>query len=199
MICGPSGVGKGTLIGKCFLANPKSSKNFSFVVSHTTREPRDGELHGREYWFVDDEEFEGLKKSGKFLETATVHGNSYGTSYDSIKSASSSKSICVLDVDVEGVKELKKQQATGDSFKSGVNYIFIAPPSPDALRERLRLRNTETDDDLNKRLINSSNEIDYGLAEGNFDRVVVNDDVEDAARELAKAAREMYPDILFAD
>lgn len=170
IIFGPSGSGKSTLLRKLFDEYPKT---FGFSVSHTTRRPRQGELDGVHYHFVERAEVEAAIGRGEFLESAEFGGNLYGTSKRSVRNVQSLGKVCVLDIDIEGVKQLKE---------SDLNAIcvFILPPSIDELRNRLVERNTETADSLKKRLDQASREIAFGTAYGNCHKLILNKELETA-------------------
>jgi len=118
---------------------------------------------------------EELMKNDEFLETAEFSGNIYGTSKSSVEHVLDSGKICLLDIDIQGVKTLKK---TGNFSRA--RFVFVRAPSLTVLEERLRARGTETEESLQKRIINASKEIEYGQEEGNFDRIIVNDDLDTA-------------------
>jgi guanylate kinase len=183
VFCGPSGVGKGTLIEMLQKRFPDS---FGFSVSHTTRKPRGGEKDGVHYNFSTVETMKKEISEGKFIEYAEVHGNYYGTSVAAVESVQKSGKICILDIDVQGVMSVKKSSLQPI-------YIFIAPPSMDALESRLRGRGTEKEADIAKRLKNAAEELKYGQTEGNFDRVFVNDNLNKTFEMLAKAFQKWYP------
>jgi len=187
IVCGPSGVGKGTIIHKYM---EEGSRNFGFTVSHTTRSPRPGEIEGVHYYFSTKEKMEEDIKNGLFLEHAAVHGNLYGTSWQSLKG--SGKKRCLLDIDVQGVKTLKQQQVANKKFQP--RYIFIAPPSLPSLLKRLESRGTETPESLRIRTSKAKEELEYGLAEGNFDAVIVNDDLTEACLEFQRVVQKLYID-----
>jgi len=175
VLCGPSGSGKSTLMKK-LTAEFKDS--FGFSVSHTTRAPRPGEKDGIEYHFVTRDTMEELIKEGAFIEHATFSGNMYGTSRLAVEKVASSGKICILDIDVQGVKLIKQSDLKEPS------YVFIKPPSREALEKRLRARRTESEESLAKRLAAADAEMKYGETPGNFDIVIVNDDLEKAYQEL---------------
>lgn len=152
VICGPSGSGKSTLLKKLFKEFPET---FGFSVSHTTRKPRPGEENGIHYHFVSVEEMQSAIERNEFLETATFSGNMYGTSKRAVQSVQSMGKVCVLDIEIEGVKQIRN---------SDLNplLVFIKPPSIEELERRLRGRNTETEESLQKRLNTAKCEIEYG-------------------------------------
>uniref|UniRef100_A0A7I4AC69 guanylate kinase n=1 Tax=Physcomitrium patens TaxID=3218 RepID=A0A7I4AC69_PHYPA len=136
VICGPSGVGKGTLIGKLM---KDFLDKFGFSVSHTTRAPRIREIDGVHYHFASRPVMEQEIKEGKFLESAEVHGNLYGTSWAAVEAVADAGKICILDIDVQGAQAVKKS-----ALKA--TYIFIKPPAPEVkeLERRLRGRDRRT-------------------------------------------------------
>jgi len=182
VISGPSGVGKGTIIER-FMQD--HADHFGFSVSHTTRKPRPGEKDGVHYNFSDVETMKQEIDAGKFIEYAEVHGNYYGTSFEAVDAVRQDGKVCLLDIDVQGVQNLKK---TG--FEA--NYVFIAPPSLATLRSRLEGRGTETPESLERRTLNASKELNYGLKEGSFDVVIVNDDLDSACRKFTEALDSFY-------
>mmetsp|Transcript_23932 Transcript_23932/g.48407 ORF Transcript_23932/g.48407 Transcript_23932/m.48407 type:complete len:281 (+) Transcript_23932:111-953(+) len=186
VICGCSGVGKGTLID---LIRKKYPDQFGFSVSHTTRKPREGEIDGVHYNFITIEEIHKAIEDGKFLEYAEVHGNYYGTSLEAVQNVQKEGKICILDIDVQGVQNVKTSGL--DAF-----YVFIAPPSMKELEKRLRGRGTETEEAVLKRLGNARKEVDYGLGEGNFDKIFNNDDIDRTLEEMSGQFENWYPQLL---
>ena len=186
VFCGPSGVGKGTLIEMLMKRFPNNQ--FGFSVSHTTRTPREGEIDGQHYNFTTVDEIKTEIDEGKFVEYAEVHGNYYGTSIAAVQAVQNEKRICVLDIDIQGVMKVKES-----SLKPV--YIFISPPSLGELEKRLRGRGTETEDSIQKRLANSKKEMDYGHCTGNFDRVFVNANLKATFEEIAVVFKEWYPEL----
>mmetsp|Transcript_17692 Transcript_17692/g.51491 ORF Transcript_17692/g.51491 Transcript_17692/m.51491 type:complete len:545 (-) Transcript_17692:147-1781(-) len=184
VFCGPSGVGKGTLIDMLMKRFPEDQ--FGFSVSHTTRPPRQGEKDGIHYNFTTVDDIKKEIDAGKFIEYAEVHGKYYGTSVAAVETVKSSGKICVLDIDVQGVQSVKKSSLEPI-------YVFIAPPSMDELEKRLRGRGTESEEDMKERLANAQGELDYGLAKGNFDKIFTNDDLGKTFEELVTVFKEWYP------
>ncbi|KDO23729.1 hypothetical protein SPRG_10507 [Saprolegnia parasitica CBS 223.65] len=187
VIAGPSGVGKGTLINRLMAKYPEL---FGFSVSHTTRGPREGEINGVAYHFVTIDEFDGQVAKNAFLEHANVHGNRYGTSKFAVEHVQAQEKICILDIDVQGVRQVQ-----GAQLKK-VNYLFVAPPSMADLEKRLRGRGTETEDKIKIRLANAKGEVDFA-GEGHFDKVLVNNDLDDAFAELEETLFKWYPEVRF--
>jgi len=182
VFCGPSGVGKSTLVKQLMAEFPSL---FGFSISHTTRSPRPGELNGREYHFVTKEVMEEGIKNNEFIESAVYSGNTYGTSKKSVQDVQANGQMCILDIDVQGVKQIK-----GTDLNP--RLIFVKPPSLEDLKSRLIGRGTETEESLSKRLAVAQEEIAYGEIPGNFDLILVNDDV---AISYVKLRTFLYPDI----
>ena len=184
VFAGPSGAGKGTLISSLMKRYPDDQ--FGFSVSHTTRGPRNGEIDALHYNFTTVEKMKADIDAGKFIEYAEVHGNYYGTSVEAVKSVQTKGQVCILDIDVQGVQNVKK---------SALNpyYIFIAPPSMEDLEARLRGRGTEKENDIKKRLANAKGEMDYGKEPGNFDKYLVNGDLSTASADLNATIKTWYP------
>ncbi|ERL85182.1 guanylate kinase [Dendroctonus ponderosae] len=170
VFCGPSGSGKSTLVTRMMQEFPEK---FGFSVSHTTRKPRAGETDGKHYHFTSKEEMQKSIDDGKFIETATFSGNMYGTSWESVEAVAKHGKVCVLDIDVQGVKQIKKT-----SFKPW--YIFVEPPSMEELESRLRARNTESEESLNQRLTVAREELLYGRSPKAFDVIITNDNLDHA-------------------
>lgn len=177
VICGPSGSGKSTML-KSVMTQTKYKDLLAFSVSHTTRQPRAGEVHGREYFFTDRDTMRKQIEDGKFIESAEYSGNLYGTSKESVHKCKSRGQICVLDIDSQGVRSLKRV-----SNLSPV-YIFVKPPGLSTLEDRLRSRETETEESLRRRLDAAREEIAFGEEKGVFDAVIVNDDLDAAVDQL---------------
>jgi len=171
VLSGPSGVGKSTLIKRLFAEYPGA---FRFSVSHTTRQPRAGEVNGNAYHFVQRQGFMDLVNKGGFIEWTEYNGNCYGTSVKAVEDCLEDPKVkCLLDIESEGVKSLKQHPQLNPLL------IFIAPPSVGDLRTRLGGRGTETDESLQARLDIALREIAYAKT-GAFDYVVVNDTVDRA-------------------
>eukprot|EP00695_Tsukubamonas_globosa_P003880 TRINITY_DN895_c0_g1_i1.p1 TRINITY_DN895_c0_g1~~TRINITY_DN895_c0_g1_i1.p1 ORF type:complete len:254 (+),score=86.27 TRINITY_DN895_c0_g1_i1:164-925(+) len=181
VICGPSGVGKGTIITKLQEEFPDK---FGFSVSHTTRGPRPGEEDGIHYNFTTKEKIEEEIAQGKFIEHAHVHGNVYGSSFEAVERVSNAGKVCILDIDVQGMMSVKR------SKKLNPVYVFVKPPSPEDLEQRLRGRGTETEDKVLMRLANAKEELKYADVPGLFDHVIVNDDLTAAVAAVKKICEE---------
>lgn len=185
IVCGPSGVGKGTLMKKLFA---EFNGKLSVSVSHTTRQPRDGEVDGKHYHFVDKETMEREIAADQFIEYAHVHNNIYGTSFKAVKDVVENGQVCILEIDIQGVKKVK-----GTDLNPRV--IYIAPPSVEELEKRLRERATEDEASIRVRMKNAEEEIDYLTQPGNVDFTVVNDDLDAAFEKLKAKVVEWYPHV----
>ncbi|KAL4814004.1 guanylate kinase-domain-containing protein [Aspergillus spinulosporus] len=174
VVSGPSGTGKSTLLKRLFAEYPDT---FGFSVSHTTRAPRPGEQHAREYYFTTKEDFLDLVSKNGFIEHAQFGGNYYGTSVQAVKDIAAKERICILDIEMEGVKQVKKTDLNA-------RFLFLAPPSVEELERRLRSRGTETEESLQKRLTQAKNELEYAKQPGAHDKIIVNDDLESAYKEF---------------
>ncbi|XP_014800645.1 PREDICTED: guanylate kinase isoform X1 [Calidris pugnax] len=174
VLSGPSGAGKSTLLKKLL----KDYENiFGFSVSHTTRQPRPGEVNGKDYHFVTREEMQKEIDAGEFIEHAEFSGNMYGTSKGAVQAVQAQNQICVLDIDIQGVKNIKRTDLNPI-------YISVQPPSIDILEKRLRDRKTETEESLLKRLTAARVDLELSKEPGLFDLVIINDDLEKAYSEL---------------
>ncbi|XP_061708715.1 guanylate kinase isoform X2 [Cydia pomonella] len=174
VLCGPSGSGKSTLLKRLLKEFPDK---FGFSVSHTTRGPRPGEKNGVHYHFTTKDEMLAAIEKGEFLETATFSGNTYGTSKRAVEDVRRTGKICVLDIEIEGVKQVKRSDL--DPL-----LVFVMPPSIAELERRLRGRNTESDEALKLRLETARKEIEFGQEPGNFHIIIMNDNLDKAYSEL---------------
>lgn len=170
VVVGPSGSGKSTLITRLMKEFPTC---FGYSVSHTTRPPRTGEVNGTSYHFVDDSTFKALVDQGAFVEHAMVHDTHYGTSFGSVNSVHDQNRVCVMDLDIVGATNLKKQP----NLRTVV--VFVEPPSMEELEKRLRGRGTETEERIQKRLRNAIDELQWFRDHPKFfDGALLNDDVD---------------------
>ncbi len=170
IVSAPSGSGKSTILGRVFRAHP----DLVFSISYTTRPPRGKEQHGRDYHFVTRAEFEAQIERNEFLEWAEVFGNYYGTHRRFLDEATAANQDLVLDIDVQGARQLKVK------FPEAVS-IFILPPSREELEKRLRARSEDSDDVIARRLRGAAGEI---RRYADYDYVIVNRNVDVAAAEL---------------
>ncbi|XP_060786937.1 guanylate kinase 1b [Neoarius graeffei] len=177
VLSGPSGAGKSTLLKRLM---EEYEGVFGFSVSHTTRNPRPGEEDGKDYHFTTQEKMQEGIDSGKFIENAVFSGNMYGTSKSAIEDVQAQNLICILDVDLQGVKNIKQTDLNPI-------YISIQPPSMEILEQRLRGRQTETEESLQKRLEAARIDMELSKEPGIFDIVIINDD-QDVAYEKLKSA-----------
>jgi guanylate kinase len=171
VVSSPSGGGKGTLIQRVLNKVP----NLSYSVSFTTRAPRSGEVNGREYFFITPEKFEEMIAADEFLEWAHVHCKLYGTARKQVAREIGEGRDIILELDVQGAASVRRLMADSVS-------IFILPPSFEVLKTRLTARGTDSPEELDVRLRNAPLELrDYSA----FQYVIINDDAELAANQLA--------------
>jgi len=175
VVSGPSGSGKSTLLKRLFAAYPD---RFGFSVSHTTRGPRDGEEEGVAYYFTSKENFAKLVAENAFIEHAQFGSNSYGTSVQAVKTVAEKGRTCILDIEMEGVKQVKKNSSLNARF------LFLQPPSMEVLEQRLRGRATDKEEAILQRLSQAKNELEFAKTPGVHDQIIVNDDLEKAWREF---------------
>ncbi|XP_035026929.1 guanylate kinase [Hippoglossus stenolepis] len=177
---GPSGAGKSTLLKKLM---KEYDSVFGFSVSHTTRKPRPGEKNGKDYHYVTREIMQASIDKGDFMENAEFSGNMYGTSKAAVQDVQAKNLICILDIDMQGVRNIK-----GTDLNP--MYISIQPPSMAVLEKRLRDRKTETEETLQRRLHAAVVDMELGKEPGLFDVIIVNDNLEDAYGHLKQALLE---------
>jgi guanylate kinase len=170
VISAPSGAGKTTLCKEIIDIFP----DLRHSVSYTTRTPRPGEVHGRDYFFVGQDEFSRMVAAGEFAEWAEVHGNLYGTSLSTLKQCRSQGIDLILDIDCQGAQQLKGR------FDGGV-YIFILPPSIAELRRRLDGRSSDSEEVIERRIANAAAEIKESRW---YDYIIVNDKFSEALTQL---------------
>jgi len=175
VITGPSGVGKGTLISRLLERVP----GLELSVSATTREPREGEVDGRDYHFLTPEEFDRRKEREDFLEFATYSGNLYGTLRSEVRKRLDAGHSVVLEIEVQGARQVRA--AMRESIQ-----VFIVPPDPEVLRQRLESRASDSAAAIDARLEVAEQEL---AAQDEFAYRVVNDDLERAAADLEGIVR----------
>ena len=177
VISGPSGVGKSTLIKKVRETMP----GLQFSISCTTRQPRAGEIDGKDYYFLSDAEFSSRLANGEFLEHATVFKHSYGTLRSEVVSRLERGEEVLLDIDVQGAKQIRQAAEKDPVIAAAAQFVIIAPPDLETLRQRLCDRNSETPEQLRLRLDGAVNELrNFRI----YDYMVINDDLDRAANEL---------------
>ena len=176
VISGPSGVGKGTVRSALF---NMTGHDLVYSISMTTRAPREGEVDGREYYFVSRETFEQNIKDGKMLEYAQFVGNYYGTPLDKVNEQLDQGKEVVLEIEVQGALQVRKK------MKDAI-FIFIAPPTMEDLYNRLRRRGTESNEIIDERCEKARKEISLAYM---YDYIVVNDTVENAADKIMAIIR----------
>ena len=175
MVVAPSGAGKSTLVNALLAQEP----TIKLSISTTTRAPRPGETHGKEYYFTNAEDFVARADAGEFLEWAEVHGNYYGTSRIMVEQQMKTGTDILLEIDWQGARQVKKQfpQAAG---------IFILPPSIDALEQRLKKRATDEAHVITRRLLAAGGEIAHAPE---FEYAIINEEFAVALSELTAIVR----------
>jgi guanylate kinase len=171
IVSAPSGSGKSTLVNRLLASDPR----LRFSISYTTRKPRGQEVPGENYHFIEREEFEARILKGEFLEHADVFGNYYGTHRSVLDEARAEEKDLVLDIDVQGARQLK------DSIPDAVS-IFILAPSREILENRLRSRSEDSEAVIRRRLQEAAKEIE---SYQDYDYVIVNDDLERSVATLS--------------
>jgi guanylate kinase len=170
VVSAPSGAGKTSLCK----AVTDSMENLTHSISYTTRQPRPGEIDGRDYYFVSNERFRDMVDAGDFAEHAQVHSNQYGTSKRVLDQMVADGTDVILDIDTQGARQIRQHYATAV-------FIFIMPPSMGILEERLRNRRSDREEEIRKRMQRAREEIrDYAL----YDYIIVNRDFDRALTEL---------------
>ena len=175
VISGFSGVGKGTVVRRLM----EKYKNYALSVSVTTRAPREGEVHGREYFFISEEEFSAMEAEGRLMEWAGYVGHHYGTPRDYVVGRLEEGKDMILEIEVQGALQIKKK------YPDAV-LVFMAPPSIEALQERLKGRGTEDEKEVEKRLRRAVEEAEDMES---YDYLLINEDLETCVEELHQIVR----------
>lgn len=176
ILSAPSGTGKSTIIRRLMESRPDLDLHFS--ISATSRKPREGEMHEREYYFLSDEEFKNRIQAGEFVEWEEVYqGTLYGTLLSEVERIVNAGHNLIMDIDVKGSLSLKRR------FGDDAISIFILPPSVQELENRLKNRGTDSADDVARRLAKAGYEMTFAPQ---FDTVVINDNLDKATREVAE-------------
>lgn len=170
IVSGPAGTGKGTICKEVLKRNP----DIVFSVSATTRKPREGEVDGVNYHFISEDEFKEMIANNEFLEHAYVHTNYYGSPKKQVIDEIESGKIVLLEIDVQGAMQVK------ENYDEAI-FIFLLPPSMGELRRRIVARNTETKEEIDKRMENAYKEVDQ-LDE--YDYFVINEDLDEAISQV---------------
>lgn len=170
LVTAPSGAGKSTLVNALLAKEP----DIKLSISHTTRQPRPGEVNGREYHFVTEEEFLAMEKRGDFLESALVHGNHYGTSRVWIEEEMRQGHDVLLEIDWQGARQVRERF-------SGTVGIFILPPSIEALEWRLNHRGTDSPQTITRRLLGAGAEMAHAPE---FEYVIINENFDTALSQM---------------
>ena len=156
VVSAPSGAGKSTLCDNVRAALPSASR----AVTCTTRKPRDGELDGVDYYFLDEEEFLARVEGGEFLENAVVHGNYYGVLKSELRAKLAEGSDVLLNIDVQGAATIRERAATDPVLSRSLITVFLCPPSLGELEQRLRGRGTDSEEAIARRLAIAKDEMD---------------------------------------
>ncbi len=183
LVSAPSGAGKSSLIDAVLASANQSDLPLELSISYTTRSPRKGESNGNQYFFISEEDFLDKKNSNFFLEHAEVHGNWYVTSLDFVQSKLSSGINLILEIDVQGFRQINDLSLNYDS-------IFILPPSIHSLEERIKSRGDEDLESINLRLKNAKDELAYAIE---YRHILINDSFDDAKIELLNIIAQENP------
>ena len=182
VVSGPSGVGKGTVCNGIL----ERVENLKVSVSATTRLPRPGDVEGVTYFFKSQEQFANMIKNGEFLEWAEYNGNRYGTPVSAVNDMLERGISVILEIDTQGALQVKAKMSAQPNFKGAI-LIFIAPPSFEELKARLKGRATESDEEISRRIAAAEGEM---ALQSEYDYVVINDDLNKAIEETEKIIKE---------
>lgn len=170
VVSGPSGAGKGTICKALLNKNDQ----IKLSVSATTRKPRNGEVHGVNYFFIEKEEFTKMVENGEFLEHAQIYDNFYGTPKAAIIESLEKGQDVILEIEMQGARQIK------EVYPEGV-FIFVLPPSLEELKSRIVGRGTETQEEIEKRFSCAFEEINQIV---NYDYFIVNEDIEKSVNDV---------------
>ena len=176
----PSGAGKTTLLEHLRFCIP----SLVYSISATTRQPRRGEQHGIHYFFMSENEFRKVIDDEGFAEWQMVHGNYYGTPRSFIDETLARGMNIIMDIDVFGKKKF-------DAVYPEAVGILILPPSMEELEKRLRDRESETEESIERRMTNAHIEMNFALCEGKYEHRIINDDLDDAKNEILKLVQKL--------
>ncbi len=174
VVCAPSGTGKTTLAKRLMDEFPK----LNYSVSCTTRAPRPGEIHGEDYFFLKKDEFNRRRLDNEFIEWAEVHGNNYGTLRKTLKDTLGKGEDLLFDIDVQGAAQMRL------NLPGECTFVFIVPPSIEALEQRLLARGSESEETIKRRMANARGEIANAHW---FDYIIINEHLEEAYSHLRAA------------
>lgn len=178
VISGPSGVGKGTIAKKLL----ERDSEIIWSISSTNRQPRQGEIDGKDYFFLSTEEFQKKNEQGLFLEWAEIHGLLYGTRKDFLEKLLNEGKKVLLEIDVQGAANIKKSDLP-------CILIFLTPPSIEVLLERLKGRNSETEETLATRLKTTEKELEQKVI---YDYIIVNKTVSKTVEKIGKIIKKNW-------
>jgi guanylate kinase len=181
IISSVSGGGKNTIIREILKSYPDK---FRVAITATTRKPRSNERHGKDYYFLSKEEFIKMIENNQLIEYAKVHENYYGIPLWELHKALEEKRILILNIDYQGMRTIKNK------FNNKVLSIFLMPPSKEVWLERLKKRNTESEEELKIRIYEGEKEIE---AAKEYDYVIINDDLERCKEEIISILKKEIP------
>ena len=172
VISAPAGAGKTTVCKAILDSNP----NITRAITCTTRAPREGEVHGKDYYFMDEKEFLTKVKAGEFIEHATVHSNLYGTLWSEVLGKLESGKDVLLNIDVQGADSIRKKANELENLKRALVTVFLTTPSLEELERRLRNRGTDSEKQIQTRLAVAAHEIEQWKE---FDYLILSQSMED--------------------
>ncbi|KAF8819856.1 guanylate kinase family protein [Cardiosporidium cionae] len=184
VVCGPSGAGKGTILQLLFDQFPGF---FQYSVSHTSRKPRSGEIHGQQYYFESRDKLLSDISNGLFLEYTEYAGSIYGTSLQELERIHQSQKIGILELEMQGVKQIKLT-----ALSTQMKFLFIKPPCFDILKERLKARGTNSAEDIENRMMVARNELRES-ENIEFDFYLTNDKLDDSYRQVREVLLSWFP------